>query len=263
MTRRYAIAPLSIVLLVVGLLGCAHWFAWAADVLVPVEEENRLGEEFEQQLDEELDFHDDPQLVGYVRDRGEEIVDAAAGDVPEGIEVEFHVVDDDEMVNAFAIPGGGVYVFTGLMEAMDNEAEFTAVLAHEVAHVTQRHIARRLVAAYGAELVSRMALGEEPGLVGQLVTAVARQGFLLSYSRTQEREADEFGVHYHVDAGYDPREFISFFEKLQDQPAPPVFLSTHPPPAERIENIRRHIEEISEVPDRTERQRFQRAKDRI
>ncbi len=261
MFRSYKFAALLMTVCLVG-VGCAHWFGVAADALVPVEQENQLGEEFEEELRQELDFSDDDVLVDYVRGLGEDIV-AGVDERPDGIEIEFNLVDDPDMVNAFAIPGGGIYVYTGLLREMENEAELTAVLGHEVAHVTRRHIAQRLVAAFGAEAVTQMALGEEPGIVARLVSAVAQQGFMMTYSRSMERDADRWGVRYQVDAGYNPQGFITFFEKLQAQPSPPVFLSTHPPPEERIENIQGHIDDIGRVPSRLEEERFQEMRDRI
>lgn len=262
MIRFHMAMVLVLVVTGVGMAtSCATVGRGAADALVPIEEEVRLGQEMSRELEEELEFSDDGQLTSYVEMLGEEVL--AEASYPEGLEFEFHLVDDDEMINAFAIPGGGIYVYTGLIAAMENEAELTAVLGHEIAHVTRRHIAQRLVTLYGLELVSRMALGEEPGLLGQLVTAVAGQGFMLSYSRDQERDADEWGVRYQAAAGWNPEGFITFFEKLDDQPTPPTFLSTHPAPAERIDNIRDHIDNLDRVPTELGQERFERMQDRI
>ncbi len=252
--------------LLVGFLGgttagCSTVGTGAADALVPIEEENRLGREIASELEQELEFSDDRQLAGYVELLGREVL--AETTEREGLEFEFHLVDDDEMINAFAIPGGGIYIYTGLIKAMDNEAELTAVLGHEIAHVTRRHIAQRLVAIYGIEVVSQMALGQEAGLLAQLVTAIVQQGFMLSYSREHERDADRWGVRYQAAAGWNPEGFVTFFQKLEDQPSPPTFLSTHPPPAERIENIRRHIDDLDQVPTELGEERFERMRGRI
>ncbi len=242
--------------------GCSTIFgSTAADRLVPVSEENKLGDEMKVELERELDLHDDEELVGYITMLGNSMVREA--EVPEGIEFEFFLVDDDDMVNAFAIPGGGIYVFTGLLLAMDDEAELAGVMGHEVAHVTRRHIAQRLVAIYSTEIISQMAFGEEPGLLRQLVTAVAQQGFMLSYSRSNERDADYWGVRYVVDAGYDPGGLIDFFAKLGEAPQPPAFLSTHPNPAERVQNIQEQIAEFDEVPTERNRSRFESMQQRI
>ncbi len=246
----------------VGTTGCPAFLRPAADVLIPVEEERALGEEIEGELHEELEFSDDEVLRSYVEGLGNDIV-RRIDERPRGIRFRFYVVDDPEMINAFAVPGGGIYVYTGLIRAMDNEAELTAVLAHEIAHVTRRHIAQRLVAIYGVDLLSRMALGQEPGTVAQIVNAVVQTGMFLRYSRDQERDADAFGVQYHVAAGYNPEAFITFFRKLEAQPSPPTFLSTHPSPRERIENIRQHIREFDRVPSRLEEERFLQMRNRI
>lgn len=261
--NRLSIPVLVLITLIgLGTTSCATLFGTeAADVLVPIEEEVKLGDEIAAELEEELEFSDDDQLTNYVEMLGETVL--AEASYPEELEFEFHLVDDDEMINAFAIPGGGIYVYTGLLAAMDNEAELTAVLGHEIAHVTRRHIAQRLVAVYGLELVSRIALGEDPGTLAQLVRAIAQQGFMLSYSRSQERDADRWGVRYQAASGYNPDGFITFFEKLDGQPSPPTFLSTHPPPAERIENIQEHIDELDEVPTKLGTDRFEDMKDRI
>ncbi len=249
---------MTILLVVAGLgmtTSCATLSRGAADVLVPVEEEVRLGREMHRELAQELEFSNDRRLVSYVEELGQEVL--AEATYPRGLEFRFYVVDDPDMINAFAIPGGGIYVFTGLLKVMENEAELTAVLGHEIAHVTRRHIAQRLVAIYGLEVVSQMALGQEPGLLGQLVRAVVGQGFMLSYSRDQERDADRWGVRYQAAAGWNPQGFITFFQKLDGRPSPPTFLSTHPAPADRIRDIRGHIDELDRVPTELGERRFQ------
>ena len=242
--------------------GCAGVQRVAADVLIPIEEENRLGEELSREIDKELTFHPDAEVLRYVRDLGASILQHVPNS-PRGIRYRFVVVDDRDTINAFAIPGGHIYVYSGLLRAMDNEAELAAVLSHEIAHVTRRQVAQRLVAAYGAEAVARMALGEEPGLIAQLVTAVVAQGFMLRYSRDQERDADEWGLQYQVNANYNPEAFLTFFRKLGGSPSPPTFLSTHPSPEDRIEYMRQWIREISPRPTRLEEERFLRIRARL
>lgn len=253
---------LMILVALCGSMGCASLQRVTADVLVPVEEENRLGQQLARELDMELRFHDDVEVQSYVRDLGALILRRVENS-PRGINYRFVVIDDPDVVNAFAIPGGHIYVYSGLLRAMDNEAELTAVLSHEIAHVTRRHVAQRLVAAYGAAAVSRMAFGEEPGLVGQLVTAVAGQGFMLRYSRDQERDADEWGLQYQVKANYNPEAFLSFFRKLAGGPALPTFLSSHPSPEDRVEYLSQQIRRIDPRPSRLEAERFQQMKARL
>src|SRR5690554_5489148 len=167
----------------------------AADALVPVSEENALGRQVSNEVERELKIHANANVQQYVRNLGEQIV-SVAPDVPSGIRFTFQVVDDPRTVNAFALPGGWIYVYSGLMAQMNTEAELAAVLSHEIAHVTRRHVAQRLVTLYGVDLLSKVALGSEPGVVTSIVGTVVEQGFLLRYSREQETDADEVGLRY-------------------------------------------------------------------
>ncbi len=262
MPRFYLQSALALLLvgLAAALSGCATFSRAAADTLVPVAEENRLGREVAREIDSQLTFHSNEEVQRYVSDLGRQIL-RHVDNVPAGINFTFQVVDDPTTINAFAIPGGGIYVYTGLMRAMDNEAELVAVLSHEIAHVTRRHIAQRLVAAYGAQRVSNAALGNDPGLIGTLTATVIGQGFLLRYSRDQERDADEIGFGYMVSANYNPEAFITFFRKLEGGPTPPTLISSHPPPAQRIQYLTQMIRELPQRPTRTEAERFQQIKD--
>lgn len=150
-----------------GGLGCSttsgpggRMTAAAADVLVPVEQENQLGQQMAAEIQAEMTMHPDPEVQAYVANIGNRLVAAAQADVPSGITFRFHVVQDDATVNAFAIPGGDIYFYTGPMRLAENEAELAGVLGHEVAHVTNRHIAQRLVAQYGLQSIIAMALGQ-------------------------------------------------------------------------------------------------------
>lgn len=231
----------------------------AADALVPVSEENSLGRQVSSEVEQELTMHPNANVQQYVRKLGEQIV-SVVNDVPSGIRFTFQVVDDPRTVNAFALPGGFIYVYSGLMAKMNTEAELAAVLSHEIAHVTRRHVAQRLVTLYGVDLLSKVALGNEPGVVTGIVATVVEQGFLLRYSREQEIDADEVGLRYMVLANYNPYGFIDFFSLMQDQPSPPEFLLTHPLPANRIKFMKSEIKKISDVPTRDNRDQFQMIK---
>lgn len=231
----------------------------AADIVLPVAEEQKLGEQMAVEVDKQLKMHTDPEVNAYVDRVGKRIVDAA-DNVPEGISFEFHVVDDDETVNAFAIPGGHIYVYSGLLKAVDNEAELASVLAHEVAHVTRRHIAQRMVAMYGYQTLASLALGENPGMVGQLAASVAAQGLLLKHSRDHEYHADVNGLRYLIAAGYDPHAMASFFEKLQgesDVPAFAEFLMSHPMSSSRVEQVRLLLQNRRDLPTETGEERHE------
>jgi beta-barrel assembly-enhancing protease len=230
----------------------------AANRLFPVEQEVQMGQQMSAEAEKELKLSQDPQLVGYVRAIGERLVAAAGDDVPAGIQYRFNVVEDDATVNAFAMPGGHVYIYTGLLRLAESEAEVAGVMGHEIAHVTRRHIAEQLVAQYGLQTIVGLALGREPGILGQLASAAAGQGFLLKYSRDHEREADYYGIAYEAQAGWNPEGFVMFFQKMEQlgRSGVPTFLLTHPEPGERIENAQERIAELGNVPQEWGRERY-------
>ncbi len=233
----------------------------AARLVLPVEEENQLGQRREEEIEQQLTLVDDSEITGYVQELGRQVVQAAGDEVPEGIDIDFKVVREDETVNAFAIPGGSIYVYTGLLRAVDSEAELMAVLSHEVAHVTERHIAEQLAAQYGLQTLSALALGQEAGVLGQLVGTVAQQGSLITYTRAHEREADSTGIRYETQAGWDPHGYVSFFEHLSQMEGRgdwvPSWLQTHPAPEDRVENAREAIAQMDRVPRKTGRESYQ------
>ncbi len=234
----------------------------AADVLVPVADENKLGRQMEPQIADELKFSQNQELQSYINTLGMKVVREAKsrGQVPKGIDFKFTVVDDPKTVNAFAIPGGHIYMYTGLLKAADSEAEIVGVLGHEVAHVTKRHVAQQLVAMYGLDMVASMALGKNAGTLAQLVANVGAQGFMLKHSREAERDADYHGLNYVVWAGYNPQGMASFFEKISGGPQPPEFLSTHPDPADRAAKIRQRIKGLDNPPRYTGAQEWKTKK---
>jgi predicted Zn-dependent protease len=217
-----------------------------AEALVSPEEENQIGLNLKNELDtkEGVVYLKDPTVVDYVRGVANNVIQFGKRDRPE-VTWQVFVIDDSATVNAFATPGGYLYVYRGLLETADNEAELAAVMAHETGHVVARHAARNLVAAYGVDAVTSLAAGNNPGLLAQLTTTIAGQGLLLSHSRADETEADEYGARYASAAGYDPHAFPAFFERLQKSegrsPAVLTYLSDHPATGDRIVHINQYI----------------------
>jgi len=213
-----------------------------AEALVSPDEENQIGLQLKNDLDTKqgVVYLADPTVVDYVRGVANNVIRFGRKDRPD-VQWQVFVIDDSKTVNAFATPGGYLYVYRGLLETADNEAELAAVMAHETGHVVARHAARSLVAAYGLDAISSLAAGNNPGLLAQLTTSIAGKGLLLSHSRADETEADEYGARYASAAGYDPRAFATFFERLQksegSSPAILSYLSDHPATGERIVHI--------------------------
>jgi predicted Zn-dependent protease len=230
----------------------------AADVLLPPREEEKLGERFSKNIESELKLHPDEQVQAYLQTMGQQVLKAAGNDAHQAIKFEFHVVDDPDTINAFAGPGGQIYFYSGLLKQADTKAEVMSVMAHEVAHVTERHVAERMVASYGIEALMSAAVGDNPGLLARLATSLAAQGFLLKYSRDQETEADRTGLKYIIGSGYDPNGFISFFQKIKQQGgSPPVFMSSHPLPQQRIDNVQKILNSQSQLPSKSGRDEHQ------
>lgn len=182
---------------------------------ISLDKEIAIGQQVAQQFEQTARLIDDPVVSEYVDRVGQNIVKHSDAKVP------FHikVVDTDE-VNAFAFPGGFFYVNKGLILAADNEAELAGVMAHEISHVCARHATARMSKAQYIQLAAIPAL-----FVGGYWTQMAIQNGLglginlelLGITRESEKEADQLGIQYLWNSGYDPNAFVSFFEKLQEQ----------------------------------------------
>ncbi|MEO0475779.1 MAG: M48 family metallopeptidase [Planctomycetota bacterium] len=238
---------LSLVVLFVllPLVGCTTNEATGRSQFLPLSwnEEVQIGSEaapqFIQQSGGELP---DQAIVQYVRDMGQRL--ASQSEMP-GIEWEFYVLDS-QVINAFALPGGKVFISRGLMEKMDNEAQLAGVIGHEIGHVTARHGNERMgkaMIAQGVIIAAGIggAISDEEWLqVLGVGTAVGGQLFLLKYSRSNELEADALGVRYMAKVGYNPVGQIQVMEILREASggsAPPEWLSTHPASDTRISNL--------------------------
>ncbi len=230
----------------------------AADAVLPPSQEEQLGRQMRSQVLQKYPPLQDPQVQQYVDQVGQRVVRTIGGR-PQGIDYSFTVVKGDQ-INAFTMPGGDIYVYTGLLKAADNEAQLAGVLAHEVGHVVNRDVAEQLVTQYGLQALASAALGQNPGVIAQLVASVAEQGYLLHYSRAQESDADQVGLKLMARAGYNPEAFVSFFQILERQqkgPQPPEFLSSHPSPQNRIAQAQQEIRQMSNPPTALDRDRYQ------
>lgn len=180
---------------------------------------------------------------------------SSAGNAP--YQFDFHLLADPQTINAFALPGGQVFITRALYEKLQTEGELAGVLGHEIGHVVARHSAEQIaktqltegltgaavIAAYDPNNPSSAQSAQIAALIGQLVT--------LKFSRSDELEADKFGVCFMNEAGYDPNEMISVMQVLEAASSgnqPPEFFSTHPSPANRIQQIQTDIQNINNCP---------------
>jgi hypothetical protein len=179
-----------------------------------IESEIRMGKEYATQLESSLKLVTDPVINEYVNRVGQNLVRNSDAKVPFTIKV----VDSD-VINAMALPGGFFYVNSGLILAADDEAELAGVMAHEIAHVAARHTTRQLTRY---QFVNYMSLplifvGGGIGLAAREAAGIGIPVTFLKFSRSFEAEADYLGIQYMYKAGYDPNEFVNFFEKIQAQ----------------------------------------------
>ncbi|HUL32004.1 MAG TPA: M48 family metalloprotease [Thermodesulfobacteriota bacterium] len=207
------------------------------------EEEKKMGKKVLFEIEKEADLVRDLTLQAFIEKVGYSLVDQVG---PTPFDFKFYVINIPE-ANAFAIPGGYIFVTTGLLVLAENEQEIAAVLSHEISHVTQRHIAQMIekskrlniasiAAMIGAMLAGRGGAGSAAGAAMAQATAGALQ---LKFTREMETDADQNGLHLLIKAGYDPNGMINFFNRLQKlslamAPNVPPYLLTHPVIENRI-----------------------------
>ena len=214
-------------------------------IFISTAEEVEIGKQVVVDVESKEKLLKNTTVQNYVNEVGQKI--ARVCDRTD-VEYTFKVIDKED-INAFACPGGFIYVYTGLLDILDNEAQLAAVLAHEISHVVARHSVKKLQNIYGYSILAQIALGDKTeGVAGDIVN-VAAMLILQGYSRDNEFEADKYGILYARNAGYNPKGMIQVFEKfekMQGNPPPAVLglLSSHPPAAERI---RRGGSEINSI----------------
>ncbi len=211
-----------------------------------LEDEIALGRQLASQVERQAKMVDDPVIAEYVNRIGQNLARNSDVTVPVTIKV-----IDDPQVNAFALPGGFVFVHTGLLLKADSEAEVVGVLAHELAHVAARHGTRQASRGQIANLASMplIFMGGWGGYAARQAAGLAVPLTFLKYSRSFEREADLLGLQYLYKAGYDPAAMVDFFEKLEamekDKPGTMAELfRSHPVTSERLKNTQKDIQEL-------------------
>jgi len=206
-----------------------------------IQEERELGEKIVQEIKKRWPILSEFSVNAYIGGIGRRILQPLG---PQPFEYQFFVLNSPE-INAFAVPGGKVFLNSGLILLAENESEIAGVISHEIAHVTSRHIAKRgekaakiNLATLGAVLAGIFLGGAAAGAIATTSMA-ASETALLKYSREDEEEADYFGSKYMIQASYDRWGMVTMFKKLRraQGPAsgdPPAYLMTHPAIAERI-----------------------------
>jgi hypothetical protein len=217
------------------------------------QEDIRLGKQVAVDAEKQLPSCNSPKVDAYLAELGSKLILKLP---TEGVKYpwEFHCVND-KAINAFALPGGFVFVNRGALEAADNEAQLAGVIAHELSHVALRHGTSEATKAQAAQTgvgILGAIFGGNAG--GALLTELGRfsaGGVLLRYSRAAETQADVVGTQVLYDAGYDPRALAQFFEKIEADSKgqnPPEFFSDHPNPEHRVERVEEEIDKLGGLP---------------
>lgn len=230
---------------VVAICG-AGAFAGACAPAITTQQEVQAGAEYANEINRQLPLLRDGQANQYINELGRSIARNAD---QRGIQYTFYIVNSD-VVNAFAIPGGHVYVNRGLIERSNNMSELAGVLGHEIGHVVERHAVERLQRAQNANTMLGVLYGvllrRNPGTVEQAGIQIGGNAVFAGYSRDAEREADRVAVTYLTRSGISPQGMVSMFQQLmqQQRSAPSKvesWFATHPLSQERIANTQANI----------------------
>ena len=250
----FFLATVSCLLTTVFLSGCSTEYNLVTKqeekFYYNTDKEVQMGQSVNRQVQKEYKFTGDPLQLKRVQDIGQKV--AAVSDRKE-IDYYFQVLDDDE-INAVSLPGGYIYVNSGLIDKISSDDELACILAHEVGHIVARHSIKKLQAMQGYSIL-RVLVAVAPGTgeVGPAADAAFTQ-FLLGYSREDELLADQLGARYAKLAGYDPHGMISFLEKLQDiNRRMPLteknYFRTHPYASDRIRVVKQELNEEIDFSD--------------
>lgn len=225
--------------------------------LLPASQMRAMGADAWQQIKREEKLSEDPEARARVERVGRRIAGVAESATGTPADEWEFATFAGEQKNAFALPGGRVAVYEGILEVADSDDELATVVGHEVAHVAARHGSERMSQALLVSLGGMglsIALQDKPARTRQLYMAAfglgAQVGYMLPHSRQQELEADRIGLIYMARAGYDPRAAVDFWQGMEsasENGQPPTFLSTHPSHGQRIDRLREFMPQALEV----------------
>ena len=266
LARRRVPTALLLVVLLPGMLleGCICETSGVnrGDInLVSRDQEWQLGRELAAEIHQQADVVQDPLVLKFIEQMGSRIVsETELADRP----WEFHVIADSS-INAFNIPGGHVFINTGLIRAAVTPSELAGVVAHEVAHGVARHSTERMTQAYGLNLLFGLIAGERVTMLEQIAGQLLGAGAMAKFSRDDEREADRLGLQYMADAAYDAAGMAAMFETMLSLRArrPNIveqFFSTHPLTEERVAEMEVQAEDVADTTGDIDAQAFERVK---
>lgn len=219
-------------------------------------DEVNMGAQFDKEIrsnpQEYPIYRKNPQVKRYITERiFKHILNSPEVKKRSVYHYQMEIIDNDSVLNAFAVPGGYVYLYTGLIKYLDSEAALAGVVGHEIAHVERRHATQRITAAYGLQIVASLALGNNPSQISEIVANLFTGLTLLANSRAAEDESDEYSIKYLQGTRYYPGAVKFFFEKMKEDGLVSkggggiaTYLSTHPDPIDRINTANERLKAL-------------------
>ncbi len=213
----------------------------------------QLGKEVSQEINnspKEYPIYNNPTLKNYINRKIFQQVLASPDIKSKDIyPYQFEIIDNDSVFNAFALPGGYIYIYKGILEYLDSEAALAGVIGHEIAHAELRHATQRMTAQYGVSFLVSLVLGEKPTELEQIASNLFVGLAFLANSRADENQADEYSFKYLRSTRFYPGGVKFFFEHMKDDGLVSsqsdkiaTFLSTHPDPIDRISNTNQRLQ---------------------
>lgn len=218
-----------------------------------LDDDAQLGQQLNAQIQSDPQeypiFHGDPSIKSYiVNSIFNQILASPQIENKNVFNYSLEIIDDDSTLNAFALPGGYVYVYTGLLKYLTSSAALAGVLGHEIAHAELRHATQRMTAYYGVSILLNIILGENPSQLEEIAANLFVGLGFLANSRSDENQADEFSINYLKDTRFYPGGVMFFFEEMRDDGLVSsnadeiaAFLSTHPDPIDRIASTQQRL----------------------
>ena len=257
------IPRIGVILIAVLFLGCDFKGGQGINFFT-IQDDIALGKRFSQQIEKDpkqyplLPEQGNEEVYRYIRNMTNEILNKGQVAYRNEFEWQVKIIKDDETLNAFAVPGGYLYVYTGLIKYLDSADQLAGVMGHEIAHAALRHSTQQMSKIYGLDAIRQIITGnQEGGALEQIALGLVS----LKFSRNHESQADEYSVNYLCKTNHYAGGAAGFFEKIQGEGGTPTeFLSTHPDPGNRVSEIKGRASEMGCAGRIKEKQKYNRIK---